>query len=186
MKPHIQQILDTPILIIDVESIGLHGTGYAVAGEVYIGGVAQPDSDFVFACDITWEPGHPDDKGWVIANIPQLPDNCESPYWTRNAFWVRWEKLKSSYPGIIMAGECIWPVEAKFLEECILDKKYDRSRTFAGPYPFHEIASFMLAAGMDPMATYDRLPAELPKHDPLADVRQSARLLYEALNLLGA
>ena len=39
----------------------------------------------------------------------------------------------------------------------------------------------MLCAGMDPMATYDRLPAELPRHDPLADARQSARLLVEAL-----
>jgi hypothetical protein len=43
--------------------------------------------------------------------------------------------------------------------------------------------AFMVAAGMDPMATYDRLPTE-PQHDPLGDARQSARLLMQALGRL--
>jgi hypothetical protein len=43
----------------------------------------------------------------------------------------------------------------------------------------------MLSAGMNPLATYDRTPSELPRHNPLADARQSARLLSEALARMG-
>jgi len=77
-----------------------------------------------------------------------------------------------------MFVECGWPVEANFLEACIRD--YPKTRNWEGPYPMHEIATLMLAAGMDPMGTYERLPEELPAHEPLADVRLSARLLKEA------
>ena len=41
----------------------------------------------------------------------------------------------------------------------------------------------MVAAGMDPHATYDRLLDE-PQHDPLGDAKQSARLLMTALKKL--
>jgi hypothetical protein len=34
------------------------------------------------------------------------------------------------------------------------------------------------------MATYERLENEMPKHEPLADARQSARLLITALSKL--
>ncbi len=78
-----------------------------------------------------------------------------------------------------MAAECLWPVEARFIHDCITD---DAQRLSAAPYPFHEIASVMLASGMDPMATYNRTPSEMPRHNPLADARQSARLLSEALS----
>jgi hypothetical protein len=39
-----------------------------------------------------------------------------------------------------------------------------------------------MAVGMDPLGTNERLPNELPIHDPLADACQSARLLIQALN----
>jgi hypothetical protein len=39
----------------------------------------------------------------------------------------------------------------------------------------------MLLSGRDPLATYERLPNELPAHDPMADARQSARLWLECL-----
>jgi hypothetical protein len=39
----------------------------------------------------------------------------------------------------------------------------------------------ILALGRDPLATNERLPDELPAHNPLCDARQSARLLIEAL-----
>ena len=80
--------------------------------------------------------------------------------------------------GAEMAAECLWPVEARFLSACIAD---DARRLPTAPYPIHEIASVMLSAGMDPMGTYERTPSEMPRHNPLADARQSARLLVEAL-----
>jgi hypothetical protein len=77
-----------------------------------------------------------------------------------------------------------WPVEAHFLSECVADRPQERE--WQGPYPLLDVASVRLAAGLDPLATVDRLPSELPAHDPLADSRQSARLLVEALTLVRA
>lgn len=89
--------------------------------------------------------------------------------------WMTWKK-----DGALMFAECAWPVEAKFLAMCVgvnyPDSKWD------GPYPLHDVASVMFAKDMDPMATYLREPNELPAHDPLADARQSARLLVTALS----
>jgi hypothetical protein len=58
-----------------------------------------------------------------------------------------------------------------------------RARRVAGdgPYPLVDVASVRLAAGLDPLGAYDRTAGELPVHNPLADARQSARLLLEAL-----
>jgi hypothetical protein len=52
----------------------------------------------------------------------------------------------------------------------------------SGPYPLHDLASILLAHGRDPLAKNERLPEELPEHDPLNDARQSARLLHEVLS----
>lgn len=169
-----------PFFIFDVESVGLHGEAFAVAGGVYIDGVAQ--SEFRFACPPDEANGCDDDRGWVKANVPYIQPTHLTPIGIREAFWREWEKAKESYPGITMAGECIWPVETGFVAACVRHKISERK--WEGPYPFHEIASVMMAAGMDPMATYERLEAEQPEHDPLADARLSARLLETALRKL--
>lgn len=168
---------NTPFFVFDVESIGLHGEGFAVAGGIYINGAAM--SEFRYSCPLDEAEGEDDDRDWVKANVPVMEITHRTPNLVRNAFWDQWLKAKDTYPGIIMAAECGWPVEAGFVARCIYQDM--PARKWSGPYPFHEIASFMLAAGMDPMATYDRLPSELPKHEPLADARQSARLLAQAI-----
>lgn len=184
---------DTPFFVFDVESIGLHGEGFAVAGGIYINGIAQ--SEFRYASSPEIAHGTLANRQWVRENVPPIWPREFSSLEIRQAFWQQWEKAKAEYPGILMAAECGWPVEATFLSQCIRDgnpfnelgsKCETWPREFAGPYPLHEIATLMLAAGMDPMATYDRLPSELPKHDPLADARQSARLLAGAITRLQA
>lgn len=172
--------INDPFFIFDVESVGLHGEGFAVAGGIYINGAAQ--SEFRFCCPPEEAKGDDDDREWVKANVPVMEITHRHPAAVREAFWSEWEKAKKRYPGITMAGECIWPVEAGFVARCIYQDK--AKRNWEGPYPFHEIASFMRAAGMDPMATYERTPSEMPPHEPLADARQSARLLAEAMNKL--
>lgn len=168
--------------IFDVESIGLHGEGYAVAGGIWDEhGVNY--AEFFFACPPESAEGLQADRDWVAANIPPLESQFNTPIDMRLAFWNQWTAGKLLYPDLVMAGECLWPVEARFLIDCVRD---DAQRTWEGPYPFHEIASVMLSAGMDPMATYDRLPDEEPKHHPLGDARQSSRLLREALKRLSA
>lgn len=170
----------SPFFVFDVESVGLHGEAFAVAGGVYINGAAQ--SEFRFCCPLEEAKGDDDDRGWVKANVPALEITHRHPAAVREAFWAEWEKAKKRYPAITMAGECIWPVETGFVSACVQQEIADRK--WSGPYPFHEIASVMLAAGMDPMATYDRTESEKPAHEPLADARQSARLLATALRKL--
>ena len=170
-----------PFFIFDVESIGLHGQAFAVAGGIYDRkGTAL--HEFSYHCHPDRADGELSDREWVMANVSQgtASRGQIDPRGVRNAFWKEWVKAKETWPGITMAVECGWPVEARFLNACIDDDKGERN--WSGPYPMHEIATIMLAAGMDPMATYDRLPSELPVHEPLADARQSARLLSIALS----
>jgi len=169
-----------PFFIFDVESIGLHGQAFSVAGGIY-DRKATALHEFAYHCSPDRADGAFSDRQWVDANVAtsdeSIPSDC--PQGVRSQFWGEWLAAKEKWPGITMAVECGWPVEARFLNACIDDDK--GARNWEGPYPMHEIASIMLAAGMDPMATYDRLPHELPAHEPLADARQSARLLSIAL-----
>lgn len=165
--------------IFDVESIGLHGDAFAVAGGVYLeNGAAQ--WEFCLSIPTSEARGLPEDREWVSKNVPAIEITHRSGWQMRDAFWGFWTKAKME--GAIMAAECSWPVEARFLADCVHDDP--PSRKWTGPYPMHEIASFMDAAGMDPMAKYPREPSELPDHNPLADARQSARLLSLAISKL--
>ena len=167
--------------IFDVESVGLHGEGFAVAGGIYRrdGSVIR---EFAYHCKIARALGTPEDRKWVTDNVTIHATSTDMPHpkAVRDTFWHTWKKASSD--GAKMFVECGWPVEAAFVEACVKDLPL--TRNWDGPYPMHEIASIMLAAGMDPMATYERREHELPAHEPLADSRLSARLLFEALNKL--
>jgi hypothetical protein len=165
-------------VVFDVEAIGFHGDGYAV-GAVVIRNGLEVDS-MRAACPIQNAHGPFSGFEWVRINAPALEVTCQTPREVRQEFWSFWSKYRIK-SGAKLVADCGWPVEARFLLQCI-DDSPDRE----GPYPFHELASFLVAAGMDPLATYDRFGRELPKHCPLADSRQSARLLVEALGILAA
>lgn len=174
---------DQLFFIFDGESLGVHGTTFAVAAGIYDirGRELQHVSMHV---DVTSEmaKGVPQmDIRWVRENVTVNGDSqkCESLHAFRMNFMNLWRSAKAEHPGILMAAECNWPVEARFLIECV--EECPTEFRFEGPYPFIDIASVMLAAGMDPMATYPRLADEEPAHEPLADTRQSARLLAEAI-----
>lgn len=166
--------------VFDVESIGLHGEGFAVAGGVYLeNGAAQ--WEFCMSCPPEQAQGFETDREWVRKNVPALECTHRDPFTMRAEFWKKWIKARAEHQAE-MAAECLWPVEARFVRDCVYD--LGEEGIFTGPYPFHEIASFMAAAGMDQMASYPRTPSEMPAHNPLADARQSSRLLSEALEKL--
>lgn len=173
---------ETPtFLVFDVESIGLHGEGFAVAGGVYIpNGSCQ--EEFSFACDPDTADGNEAGKKWVGENVPILKITHRNPFHVREAFFLFWENAQKKHPGIVMAAECGWPVEARFVASCIDD--HPTMRGWMGPYPLHEIASFMLAIGIDPMEPWAREASELPAHNPLSDSRLSARILFKCINYL--
>lgn len=162
--------------VFDVESIGLHGEGFAVAGGVYFE-TGCKISEFCFSCDRSCADGMRDDREWVDANVPEIEINCSSPKEVRQKFWSAWMEAKAA--GSQMAAECLWPVEARFVRDCVMDDM--SNRIWDGPYPFFEISSSMQASGMDPMGKYERHDSEQPAHHPLSDARLSARLLSESL-----
>jgi hypothetical protein len=164
-------------MVFDVESVGLHGEGFAV-GLVVIDESGAVNSWEVFACDPAEASGDDEGRRWVAENVKLSRGyNCRDPRHVRGRFWDAWLFGKSQ--GAVMVADCCWPVEARFLSACIDDDP--AARYWLGPYPLHDLASIRLAVGLDPLGTNDRLPDEQPAHDPLADARQSARLLIEAL-----
>lgn len=169
MKP------DQLFMVFDVESIGLHGEGWAV-GWVVVDMHGTKHDYGRHSCDPNLAQGEHEGRLWVANNVPNLTEICDDPQEVRERFWAAWNHWRGKCA--VLVADCAWPVEARFLAACVDDAPGERE--YQGPYPLHELASFMVAAGMDPMATYERLPDE-PQHDPLGDARQSARLLLQAL-----
>jgi len=185
MKP------DQKFFVFDCESEGLHGQTFAIGGGIYdIHGKPVEGSEFRFHCrqGVVGGCGDPNqatsDREWVKANVQIHPESnvLPGPGNVAAAFRELWAAAKAGFPGILMFVECGWPVEARFLIQCVGNKPAERN--WEGPYPLHEIATLMLAAGLDPMDSYTRQPEELPAHEPLADARLSARLLAASLRRL--
>lgn len=172
-------------MVFDVESAGLHGEGFAVGWVVAVlgQGLGQGVVDEGIACCPLGaaDGGSVGDRRWVEAHVvPHLPHPyCETPVEVRRRFWFAWQQWRSA--GAILAADVAWPVEARFLCDCVRD--------FGGavaPYPLVDVASVILAAGGNPIGTHPRLESEHPPHNPLNDARQSARLLSETLDKLRA
>lgn len=157
----------------DVESNGLHGQPFSVGAIAYLDG---QEIDWLSVATDPLEPVDP----WVKANVlPVMAFGCTrvgSVGAVMAAFAEFWRVHKKA--GAVLVADCPWPVEARFLHSCIYSGAMPESD---GPYPLIDVASVRLARGLDPLATCERLPNELPAHNPLADARQSARLLLEAM-----
>lgn len=164
-------------MVFDVESIGLHGEGFAVG--FLIVDPKQPKSlQYTwFCCPPETAQGSDRNREWVAQNVPAIPATHQNPRDVRGAFWAEWLRWKKE--GAVLVADCCWPVEARFLAACVDDDP--EAREWEGPYPLHDLASVLLAHGKDPLATTERRPDELPQHHPLADAMQSARQLLDAL-----
>lgn len=166
---------------LDCESVGLHGQTFAV-------GVSVVDDegnelDHLHAhCDHRHAFGQPEDRKWVDENCPDVhPHTAHNSQEVLEQFAAFWNKWKAQ--GAVMVGDCAWPVEARMLARCV---DAGLIEDFSGPYPLHEVATLLLAAGMDPMATYGRHHFHEPAHQPLNDARHSARLWIAARKRLAS
>ena len=164
------------LFVFDVESIGLHGEGFAVAGGVYTSGGGR-NEEFVYSCPPDAAAGEAANREWVAENVPKLDITHDTPAEMRDAFWREWIKAKAT--GAKMMADCQWPVEARFLLDCVRDDL--PGREWDGPYPLHDIATLILACGGDPTGTQERESGEERAHHPLDDARQSARLALSCL-----
>jgi hypothetical protein len=160
------------IICFDAESNGLHGPAFAVGAVVLDGAGAELETFYARS------PIVGDVDPWVRDNVlPVLADapiTHSTPREMRDAFWAWLAQRKAT--GMVVV-DCGWPVEAGLLCACVAD---DPSRAFCGPYPLHEVASLMVAAGLDPMDDYSGivLPPEAAArhrpHHPTDDARVSA------------
>lgn len=173
-------------MVFDCESVGLHGETFAVGWTVVEHGGRELASGAA-ACEPALCQGTRAGLAWVEANV-RVRLTHDGPFQLRETFWRDWLRWKAE--GVALAADVPWPVEARFLARCVDDARRQTRggfveeqgrRDWEGPYPLIDVASVRLAAGFDPLADVERLPGELPAHDPLADARQSARLLLEAL-----
>lgn len=163
--------------VFDVESIGLHGGSFAVAwvvidkhGSIQEEEVLSTEPEYVYGCDDS-----SNDRAWVKENVPPIKVTHSNQRDMRNAFWDKWIEWKEK--GALLVADCAWPVEARFLSRCIDDNH--KERCWDGPYPLLDLGSMLFTAGWNPLKTFERLQDELPIHNPLADARQSARILVE-------
>lgn len=178
-----------PIVVFDVESVGLHGPAFAVGAVVM-----TPESVAMYRRDDTEHPFV--EEFYVACSLPALEfdacidyanyDWCMKNVWpalpqvllpneraVRDAFWEFWRKWADR--GAVLMADCGWPVEANFLSACIADDH--RVREYEGPYPLLDLSTLLWRVGHNPTDTFDRQLHELPAHNPLMDARQSARIL---------
>jgi hypothetical protein len=176
------EAVNGPYMVFDVESAGLHGEGFAVGWIVVTREGVEIDSGCVVSPFATASGGSVRDRDWVTRNVlPGLPlPNADTPKVVRDRFWADWRRWAQK--GASLYAECGWPVEARFLAACIDDDP--ENRHWDGPFPLHEIATFEEAADLNKNEVA-RLVNELPRHNPLADARMSARMLLKALNKIG-
>lgn len=157
-------------MVFDVESIGLQGPAFAF-GYVILDNTFTEVASGIYMNKPNFTLCNPDDVKWVKENVPFITFSKRNIHEVFNEIWKYW-KNKNAY----LFAECCFPVETNFLSECV--RYYDSP----SPYPLYDIASIRFAKGYDPLKEVSRGPIELPKHNPLADARQSARLLKEALS----
>jgi hypothetical protein len=163
-------------MVFDVESIGLHGEGFAVAWVVVNRG-GERLGEGCLSCDPAQCAGTEESRLWVGENVPSLERTSPTKQHLLNTFWHAWRHWADK--GAVLVADCAWPVEANFLSACIALNHAERE--WQGPYPLHDLASVLLALGADALAMTERLPDELPAHHPLMDARQSARQLLLSL-----
>jgi len=168
------------VVVLDVESVGLYGEAFAFAAIAY----DENRKEVGRKCchfSVKHTAGTLRDYRWVMDNVV-IPNESQNIFKYEEqslcSFFFEWYK-QYAHKGYVIAADCAWPVEAKFLLSDMTDK-YKRIAT----YPIIDISNIMLCAGMDPTGTYERLSDELPNHNPLCDVKQSARLLFNAIDIL--
>ena len=173
-------------MVFDVDSAGLSGEGFAVGWVVVARDGTEIDSGMRW-CSLDLASGREAGISWVREHVmPALTAGdmgieLRSLVELRSEFWNEWAVQRAR--GALLAADVPWPVEANFLSACVRDNP---RREALQPYPLIDIASVRLAVGLDPLETLPRAARELPAHNPLADARQSARLLVEAMAKQGA
>jgi hypothetical protein len=162
-------IMKENILVFDVESTSLFGSGFAFGVVVYNRGGSEVDR-----LELKSKEGQGLANDWVKQNvIPHLEDmpSCETDRELRDAFYNFYMKHKETAE---IWSDCNFPVETNFLNDIVKDDI--EARQWNMPYPLKDISTIVdinidrvIESGM----------TELRKHNPLDDAKASAYFLLK-------
>lgn len=161
------------ILAVDAETNGLYGAPFAIAA-VARGGGAAP-AVFLGRCPLIGpvDPWVDREVIPVMTDIPCTHDGLDA---LLDDFWLfyRAEVGAAGDEDLVCIAHCAAPVEAGLFRRCV--ERDPATREFQAPFPLHDLATLLLAAGEDPRAARSylqkaglKLPVEDHPHDPLAD-----------------
>lgn len=159
------------ILLFDVESTSLHGTGFAVGAIV-----VNRDGTELDRFELLSKEGAEKANDWVKQNvIPNLSDmpTCETDKELRDAFFNFYLKHKETAE---VWSDVNFPVETNFLHAIVNDAPTERE--WLMPYPLFD-ASTLVDVSIDRCAECGI--DGLRKHNPLDDSRASVYFLLKEL-----
>ena len=90
-------------MVFDVESIGLHGEGFAVAW-VVVNRSGERMGEGCMACDPAQCAGTDESRLWVGENVPPLEVTSPTPQHLRNTFWHEWRHWADQ--GAVLVADC--------------------------------------------------------------------------------
>jgi hypothetical protein len=157
------------ILVFDVESTSLHGTGFAVGAIVINRGGTEIDRFELLSIE-----GATAANDWVKQNVlPHLKDmpTCAYNGTLRDKFYNFYMKHKDTAE---VWSDCNFPVETNFLSEIVKDNFAERQ--WQMPYPLKDIST-VVDIDIDRIKEYG--VSDLRKHNPLDDARASAYVLLK-------
>lgn len=157
------------ILLFDVESTSLHGTGFAVGATV-----VNKEGTEIDRFELLSREGIEKANEWVKQNvIPNLFDmpTCQTDRELRDAFFNFYLKHKETAE---IWSDVNFPVETNFLNAIVNDAP--KEREWLMPYPLFDVST-LIDVKIDRFAKCGI--DSLRKHNPLDDSRASVSLLIK-------
>ena len=171
------------ILSFDVESNGLHGAAFSVAG-LLMNSDRKTLSQFVARCPIV---GPVD--AWVSENVlgpmESIKDTAPNAHTMRTAFWDWYLEVKARTDIIVAANP--YPVEARFLIDCQNDDML--ARGFDHPFPYLDLSSMLYTLGyktaVERRAFVKKAVRDFTgdSHNPLWDAKATGLAALEAVKV---
>lgn len=160
--------------VFDVESGGLFGDGFAFGYCVVTEEGKEIEAGWMGSTVSSLNSIVKSDQDWLEKNLPNEVLFSRRPLSMTRPQLLKMLKMmmeRAKQNGWLVVTDCGYPVETGMLREAE-----------AEVYPLFDVSTALLMAGKDPIGTFERLPNELPKHHPLADARQSARIWLECVH----
>lgn len=170
------------IIVVDVETNGLFGAPFAVGAVVFDTDTQGTLTAFSGRGPIIGEVDTfvLEKVIHAVSDLPQFISNAQ----LRVAFWQWFTAHKD---GCKIFADVAYPVEAQWFRLC----QEDMGVTWGGPYPLHDVATLLLACGVDDnikRVEYAGNPMgdEFKDHNPLHDATISAHVVSRLLRQLKA